>query len=386
MIRPTDKIQEAKKMNPVLTDDQSLEEVISCMADNIPLKTQGNCDQRMIFKILARAAGAGDSIENTCKTLLDVPCGNNIRYHLEKYNDMNTLETQINNAIHDRLPPRIINGRQRIAIDLNLIPYYGVPTPAEKPYIIRSKAKAGTCSFYAYATVYVIKKGKRVTLAITVVRRDDTDVFIITRLLDKISALNFKVKCLYIDRGFFSVPVIRWLKALGIPFELPAVIRGKKGGTRRLLRGGGSYKTVYTMKSWKYGSVTFDIWIVCVYSKGKYGRHGIRYFAYAVYKIPLNLRAIHKDYRKRFGIETSYRLKNQCRIKTVTKNPVMRLLFMGIAYIIKDIWVYLTWKYVSYPRKGGRRLFHNLFPLKLMLMFLRQAVDRKHQAADAVYL
>ena len=59
---------------------------------------------------------------------------------------------------------------------------------------------------------------------------------------------------------------------------------------------------------------------------------------------------------------------------------------MGIAYIIKDIWIYLTWKYVSYPRKGGRLLFHNLSPLKLMLMFMRQAVDRKHHVADAVYL
>ena len=36
----------------------------------------------------------------------------------------------------------------------------------EASYIYRSKAKSGTCSFYAYATLYVIKKNKRVTLAI----------------------------------------------------------------------------------------------------------------------------------------------------------------------------------------------------------------------------
>ncbi|QMS92028.1 hypothetical protein HUN01_32140 [Nostoc edaphicum CCNP1411] len=33
------------------------------------------------------------------------------------------------------------------------------------PYIYRSQAKSGTCPFYAYATVYVIKKNKRVTKA-----------------------------------------------------------------------------------------------------------------------------------------------------------------------------------------------------------------------------
>ncbi len=36
------------------------------------------------------------------------------------------------------------------------------------------------------------------------------------------------------------------------------------------------------------------------------------------------------DYRKRFGIESSYRQKNLCRIPTTTKNPVTRLLFVGI--------------------------------------------------------
>jgi len=44
---------------------------------------------------------------------------------------------------------------------MNLIPYYGEPSSSEITYIYRSQAKNGTCSFYAYATLYVIKKGKR---------------------------------------------------------------------------------------------------------------------------------------------------------------------------------------------------------------------------------
>jgi len=375
-----------KNQAPVLTDVTALEVVTACLEKNIPLKTQGACDQRTVFDILIRAAAAGDSVENTSRTMRDVPCGKNIHYHLEKYNDMNELESQINRAMQVRLPPRIVNGKQSIAIDLNLVPYYGRPNHEEEPYIIRSQAKAGTCAFYAYATVYVIRKNKRGTIAIIAVRHDETAVSIITRLLDKISCLNLKIACLYIDRGFFSVPVIRWLKALGIPFVTPVIIRGKKGGTRQLLKGGKSYKTVYTMHSQKYGAVTFDVWVVCIYSKGRYGKHGIEYLAYAVCKPPMSLKGIQKAYRKRFGIETSYRLKNQCRIKTTSKNPVVRLLFMGIAYIIKDIWVWLIWTYISHPRKGGRMLFHNLFPFKLMLTFLRQAADRKHRIADSVYL
>jgi len=286
-----------KNPAPALTDETALEEVTACLKKNIPLETQGACDQKTVFEILTRAAAAGDSVENTCRTMQDVPCGANIHYHQEKYNDMNELENKINKAIQERLPPRIVNGKQSIAADLNLIPYYGRPNPKEAPYIVRSQAKAGTCAFYAYATVYVIRKNKRVTIAIIAVRNDETAVSIITRLPDKISGLNLRIACLYIDRGFFSVPVIRWLKALDIPFVTPVIIRGKNGGTRQLLRGGRSYKTVYTMHSQKYGAVTFDVWIVCVYSKGRYGKHGIKYLVYAVYKPPMSLKGIQKAYR-----------------------------------------------------------------------------------------
>lgn len=168
---------------PVLTDNQTLEEVISCFEENISLETQGECSRRTIFEILIRAASANDSIENTCKTLEDVPCGNNIRYHLEKYDSMEDLETQLNNAIQSRLPSRIKGSKQRLAVDFNLIPYYGKPTESELPYIIRSQAKSGTCSFYAYATIYVIRKNKRVTVTVTSVRQYDTEVAVITRLI-----------------------------------------------------------------------------------------------------------------------------------------------------------------------------------------------------------
>jgi putative transposase len=105
---------------PILTDNKTFEEVISCLEENISLETQGECDQRTVFEILIRAASANDSVENTCNMLKNVPCGNDIRYHLDKYDDMENLETQLNDAIQSRLPPRIKNGKQRLAIDFNL--------------------------------------------------------------------------------------------------------------------------------------------------------------------------------------------------------------------------------------------------------------------------
>lgn len=371
---------------PVLTDSKTLKEVVNCLTEHIPITTQGKCSQQTIFEILIRAASQKDSIENTTKVIKNVPTSNDIRYHLEKYESLASLESDLNQAIQSRLPDGIRSSRQKIAIDLNLIPYYGEPTPEEAPFIYRSQAKNGTCSFYAYASLYVIKKDKRVTLAVKVVRQQDTSVAILTYLLALIDPLKLRIERLYLDRGFFCVPVIRWLKALDVPFEMPVIIRGKQGGTKKLIRGRRSYKTTHTLTSSKYGSVTFEVWVVCTYKNGKRGSYGREFFVYAVHKVQLSLQLIHDDYRLRFGIESSYRLKNQCRIKTTIKNPTIRFLFVALSFLIVNIWIYILWHYVSGLRRNSRQVFSKLFTLKQMLEFLRQTVDRAYGVVCEVYL
>ena len=171
-----------------------------CLAKHIPLNAKGACDPKTLFQILLRAAATRDTIENTVNQLQGTTSSNNIRYHLAKLNNFDELETQINLALKNKIPLGLKKQKQSIAIDLNLIPYYGEPSEEEAPFIYRSQAKLGTCSFYAYATLYVIKKGKRVTLAIRGVRWRDTKVALLTYLLADLSGLEIKVKKLYLDR------------------------------------------------------------------------------------------------------------------------------------------------------------------------------------------
>ena len=95
---------------------------------------------------------------------------------------------------------------------------------------------------------------------------------------------------------------------------------------------------------------------------------------------------IHQCYRQRFGIETSYRLKNLCRIRTTTKKPTLRLLFVGISFLLVNIWVNLLWRKISQPRRGGRLIYRKLFPLKQMLSFLNQAVEAIFEVVEDVYI
>src|SRR5947207_10815857 len=47
-------------------------------------------------------------------------------------------------------------------------------------------------------------------------------------------------------------------------------------------------------------------------------------------------------YRQRFGIETSYRQKNQAQAQTTSRDPVYRLLLEGLGYLLRQVWVVLT--------------------------------------------
>ena len=136
--------------NAVLTDKDTLKEVIDCLTENISIETQGAFKQTDLFNILIGAASNTDSIENTASKLKNSCSGKNIRYHLAKFTSFPELEIQLNLTLISRLPRRIKRGKLKLAIDLNLIPYYGKPSKEEQEYIYRSQAKNGTCSFSFY--------------------------------------------------------------------------------------------------------------------------------------------------------------------------------------------------------------------------------------------
>jgi hypothetical protein len=375
-----------KEENLVLTEQETLEQVVNCLNQNISVNSTDKFDRNSLFQILVRAASSHDTIENSCKDLKQATCGNNVRYHLKKINDLVKLEKEINVALKDKIPLGLKNNSLNLAIDFNLISYYGEPNEEEKPYICRSQAKNGTCSFYGYATLYLIKKGKRVTLAIRAIRTKETKVCILTHLLSELSSLNIRVKKLYLDREFFSIAIIGWLQALDIPFIIPAIRRGKKGGIKQFMKGRKSYKIQYKMSKNKDDYVDCSLAIICKYKKGKRKQKGREYYVYVIHKIKTNLEHIHKCYRQRFGIESSYRMKNICRIRTTSKKPTWRLLFVGISFLLINIWVNILWSKVSKPRKGGRLIYNHLFSLKQMLSFLNHAVERIFQVERNVYI
>ena len=97
---------------------------------------------------------------------------------------------------------------------------------------------------------------------------------------------------------------------------------------------------------------------------------------YVVSKVRLTPREIREMYRTRFGIETSYRQMHEARIKTCTRDPRLRLLFIGIALVLRNVWVWLHFKLAKKKWSEEPQLFLELLRFREMLLWIAQGVGR----------
>ena len=148
--------------------------------------------------------------------------------------------------------------------------------------VCRGKAKQGTTHFFTYATAYAVVSGKRYTLALCRVTAQMTMDQVLDRLFQYLDPLGIKVNILLLDRGFYSVKVIRALmeKAKSL-LMMPAIKRGKSPthsdgplqGLMPWLSGPVSDWTAYTFSSAQDGQITFDLAVVCHNLNGRWGKH-----------------------------------------------------------------------------------------------------------------
>src|SRR3954454_18301618 len=109
---------------------------------HLKLRDHGpKCRAGLLLTLLFYAAARITSISDACKRLRDGPSDEAARLALlATLPDVDALQQRLNRALAGDLPKALRRRRQRLAIDLVLIPYHGTPLrdPAE---IVRSKAK-----------------------------------------------------------------------------------------------------------------------------------------------------------------------------------------------------------------------------------------------------
>lgn len=255
--------------------------------------------------------------------------------------DMDRLVQGLLNSLYHVATFSRLDRRRRwlLAIDTHFVAYYGQRTPD----VLGGPKKQGTKWFFGYATAVLLHKGRRLTIALCPLAPKIKPHEIVRTLLQQIAEKGLKIQGVVLDSGFDSGETFLLLQGRHLSYTVPLRRKGNtKNARNRLFEG--RHKQIRLAK-WYVKDTPRLVQTRTILWKG-----GPRTMLLAFQGWNSSRAStVHQEaarqkrlYQRRFGIETSYRQKNQSQATTTSRDPVYRLLLEGLGYLIRQIWVVLT--------------------------------------------
>lgn len=289
--------------------------------------------------------------------------------------ELNVLTTRLVDALHavaaftrrDRLR------RWVVAIDLHYVPYYG---SRDANRVVGGQKKQGTKFFHCYATAVLIHRRRRYTVGLLSVEKGLKPHEQVKALLEQIASRGLVIGGVVLDAGFDSGETLLLLQEKGLSYTVPLRRKGT-GSNRRNDCYSAPSGTLATMawtteKSRRSVSVRVLVW-------KRTGESQSRVYAFSGWgeaRAGSELRRAwlgRRRYRERFGIETSYRQKNQARGWTTSTSAEYRLLLEGVALVLRQVWVSLTQR-IAKARGLSSSAWVGELPLVKMLDWLTDRI------------
>jgi hypothetical protein len=247
--------------------------------------------------------------------------------------------------------PRTWRRRRRdVAIDLHYCPFYG---DRATPGILGGQKKAGSKYHYAYASAVLIHRRHRYTVGLLPLDQKYKPHEVVEAILTQMHEHGLQLRGVVLDSGFDSGETLLLLQRKRLSYTVPLRRKGQ-GSNRR--------NACFTLP---LGTMTEVEWVteesrklvktrvvvawrerdkkVNVYAFGGWGAKEGR-------RVRRRARLAKRAYRRRFGIETSYRQANEGKGRTTKKDVAYRLLLFGLGLLLRQVWVWLTWQMA----RGGR--------------------------------
>jgi putative transposase len=349
------------------------------------LKIEANgyyCKTDMIIDILIKASAECSSVEAVCADLDDTADSNTIREYLNQalvVQELRQQEQRANVALAECIPNALDREDIELAMDFHDEPFYGKQVATRK-LTCAGQAKKGTTHFVRIATAYIIWRQVRLTLAVRYVLPDEDSLAVLKFLLERLKTLGFSAKILYLDKGFASTQMVTYLTSQKQPAIIANPIRGKKGGTRALCRGRSSYKTLYTFTDGTQVTLAMKASLV----PDRTGKVHRKWLAFIVILLDWSVDKIHDEYRRRFGVECSYRLLRRVRATTTSRNPVLRFFLLSVGLILVNAWVFLRWEFSRLMARGPRRIDEPRFRLHRFTRFLIRTIENAYGTISSI--
>lgn len=273
--------------------------------------------------------------------------------------------------------------RQRswmVAIDIHNVPYYGQPTPD----VVGGPKKQGTKWFFAYATAVLLHKRRRYTIALEPMLPDTKPHEIVRILLEQIAQKGLKIRGVTLDSAFDSGDTLLLLQERQLAYSVPLRRKGT-GPNARNRCFEGRHRLVRWLE-WTTEKTRRPVRTRTFLWKGS---HKTMVFAFQGWSGD-RARNVHHQadhsrrlYRRRFGIETSYRQKNQAQARTTSRDPLYRLLLEGIAYLLRQVWVRLT-EILARLSHAPASAWISALPLQQLVDWLVDELTRLHPESQEI--
>jgi len=228
------------------------------------------------------------------------------------------------------------------AIDLTYLPYYGKPTP----YVVQGQYKLGTTWFHCYAAIRLVERGRRYVIKSRLVKplelceKDK----IVEELVTEAKRQGVHIRLLLLDKGFYSREVIETLKVYGVKFLIAAPKNSRvKAAVLDYFRTGKRQVRRFQLK--KDGNIVdFNLTIHRLRKTKKRLKNILElYSAFATnlgFKNSVRTwQTLPRDYRRRWGIETGFRVGKGFRAKTTSKNETVREIYHQYAISLENLWI-----------------------------------------------
>ena len=357
---------------------------MNLLKDHVKLDVAGYlCTTEVILDVLLKASAESSSIEAASNDLQGVADSNTIREYLNAALDIQELgeqESEMNAALVECIPESMPRTKVEVAIDFHDEPFYGKQANL-RAVTCSGQAKKGTTHFIRIASAYVIWRQVRLSLALHYVLPEESALDILKLLLNRLQELGFhQILVLYLDKGFASTKILDHLKERKQPAVIACPIRGKEGGTRALCQGRKSYLIDYTFTDGTSATLALKATLV----PDKSGKRRRKWLAFIVIELDWPPEKVHHEYRRRFGIECSYRILRRVRAMTTSRNPAVRFFLLAVGMILVNAWVFLRWEFARLLAPGLRRVDEARLRFHRFTRLLIRAIEAVYDVVMAI--
>lgn len=300
---------------------------------SVKLPNRSKFSKNEIFRILSQMSIQNTFAEGTCnyRKLTDITLSADTLLRTIKNTDINNIKDGL--SLFNKKTIKVAKRQGLfltpvpIAIDWIDIMFYG---DKSTPMVVGTQHKDGSNYAYRYITASILADGKRLVIAAQPFMEANKENIVktIAAILNEIKH-QIKISHVLFDRAFYVIDLISLLENMKIKFMIHAPANKLP---KRALEEGLPFIIEYKSNAHKkYPEHQYNI-LGFEWADEKW------FFATNMEFEKTNLLKVIEIFRKRWGVETSYRMINQFLPKTTSKHYHVRIFYFYFACIMYNAW------------------------------------------------